>query len=493
MASKYLKNSEGIVRAITSDNLQLEKPLLNENYDIEVHNRNMDKIDGAIQNLRGTIDGLELTATNVTMTDGTTVEEKIQNNVSEIINLKQSVSDGKSLIASAITDKGLTTSNDATFNTMATNINKMIYLKPGSIQMVDTNGYESIAISKALDILKSYNSMGQDIIATGYSSATLEHPDIFYTIEGRTLRKLQIKNEELVLLAQLTTASGGTVTSDGRYFFITQKPTTNLETGQVTFSTRILDNSFSAKVSDITITFSSAKTGYEYFHWAPELSYCEGCDTIAFSFSYSGASIPDLIVGGCYKTTSKSILSTWSSSQQKGRVKTLLHNTASTFIIIHGDGISYKTYSGSTTPTLIYSKPINTNILVPVMGGYSEGTKITFGNLRSHTWTDYITITMGLSTPTVTEKQTYSRVLYDTDGRYIMTKGSCFYAGIFCANLTDYSTTAIYYYQDGKLLAGNDLLFFDNKNNIGLVLNRTSYTLNIIKSERPKIGIYRRR
>ena len=45
MASKYLKNSEGIVRAITSDNLQLEKPLLNENYDIEVHNRNMDKID----------------------------------------------------------------------------------------------------------------------------------------------------------------------------------------------------------------------------------------------------------------------------------------------------------------------------------------------------------------------------------------------------------------------------------------------------------------
>ena len=45
MASKYLKNSEGIVRAVTSDNLQLEKPLLNENYDIEVHNRNMDKID----------------------------------------------------------------------------------------------------------------------------------------------------------------------------------------------------------------------------------------------------------------------------------------------------------------------------------------------------------------------------------------------------------------------------------------------------------------
>ena len=36
-----------------TNNLQLEKPLLNENYDIEVHNRNMDKIDTAIQEVKG--------------------------------------------------------------------------------------------------------------------------------------------------------------------------------------------------------------------------------------------------------------------------------------------------------------------------------------------------------------------------------------------------------------------------------------------------------
>ena len=71
MASKYLKNSEGIVRAITSDNLQLEKPLLNENYDIEVHNRNMDKIDNAIQEVKGKVDGLELTAQRVSIADST--------------------------------------------------------------------------------------------------------------------------------------------------------------------------------------------------------------------------------------------------------------------------------------------------------------------------------------------------------------------------------------------------------------------------------------
>lgn len=59
MAKKYLKNEKGIVRAITSDNLGLEKPLANENYDIEVHNRNMDKIDIAIIEDKSNISSLQ--------------------------------------------------------------------------------------------------------------------------------------------------------------------------------------------------------------------------------------------------------------------------------------------------------------------------------------------------------------------------------------------------------------------------------------------------
>ena len=55
MAKKYIKNSKGVVSAITTDNLQLEKPLANENYDIGIHNRNMDKIDNAIQDALGEI------------------------------------------------------------------------------------------------------------------------------------------------------------------------------------------------------------------------------------------------------------------------------------------------------------------------------------------------------------------------------------------------------------------------------------------------------
>ena len=84
MAKKYLRNTSGIVRAVTSDNLQLEKPLLNENYDIEVHNRNMDKIDSAIQEVKGKIDGLELVASKVSMADGSNVEEAITNLQTEL-------------------------------------------------------------------------------------------------------------------------------------------------------------------------------------------------------------------------------------------------------------------------------------------------------------------------------------------------------------------------------------------------------------------------
>ena len=95
MAKKYLKNASGTVRAVTSDNLQLEKPLLNENYDIEVHNRNMDKIDNAIQEVKGKIDGLELVAERVSIADptnkfeATNVEDALLENKTSILSLQE--------------------------------------------------------------------------------------------------------------------------------------------------------------------------------------------------------------------------------------------------------------------------------------------------------------------------------------------------------------------------------------------------------------------
>ena len=107
MAKKYIKE-KGIVRAVTSDNLQLEKPLLNENYDIEVHNRNMDKIDSAIQEIKGKVDGLELTAQRVSIADSTNkfeatnVEDALLENKTSILSLQNELGTNKNTLQNNI-------------------------------------------------------------------------------------------------------------------------------------------------------------------------------------------------------------------------------------------------------------------------------------------------------------------------------------------------------------------------------------------------------
>lgn len=70
-------------------------------------------------------------ASDVIFDDGTTAEDKfggsgsIANINKEIEELKKSVSDGKKKVATAITDKGVSTAADATFDTMANNITIM--------------------------------------------------------------------------------------------------------------------------------------------------------------------------------------------------------------------------------------------------------------------------------------------------------------------------------------------------------------------------------
>ena len=52
-----------------TNNLKLEKPLQSENYNIDIFNSNADKIDAAIQEIKGKVDGLELTAERVSIVD----------------------------------------------------------------------------------------------------------------------------------------------------------------------------------------------------------------------------------------------------------------------------------------------------------------------------------------------------------------------------------------------------------------------------------------
>lgn len=108
MAKKYLKNNEGLVRAVTTDSLQLEKPLTNENYDIEVFNRNMDKIDKSIKEVKGQVDGLELTAQRVSIVDptnafeATNVEDALLENKTSILELQAELGANKSTLEANI-------------------------------------------------------------------------------------------------------------------------------------------------------------------------------------------------------------------------------------------------------------------------------------------------------------------------------------------------------------------------------------------------------
>lgn len=110
MASKYLKNENGIVKAITTNNLGLEKPLLNENYDIEVHNRNMDKIDNAIQEVKGQVSGLELKAEKVSIADeeglfeATNVEDALLENKTSILSLQSELGSNKTTLQNNINE-----------------------------------------------------------------------------------------------------------------------------------------------------------------------------------------------------------------------------------------------------------------------------------------------------------------------------------------------------------------------------------------------------
>lgn len=130
-----MSNEKSLKRAITTTNLQLEKPLITDYYDVNVFNRNMDKVDVAIQEVKGKVDGLELPAQRVSIADptnkfeATNVEDallenktSILKNAKEIENLKQSASNGKNIVATAI---GSPLQASDTFATMGTKIDTL--------------------------------------------------------------------------------------------------------------------------------------------------------------------------------------------------------------------------------------------------------------------------------------------------------------------------------------------------------------------------------
>ena len=91
-----------------TNNLNLEKPLQSENYNIDIFNSNADKIDTAIQEVKGKVDGLELTAERVSIADSTNkfeatnVEDALLENKTSILNLQKELGTNKSTLSSNI-------------------------------------------------------------------------------------------------------------------------------------------------------------------------------------------------------------------------------------------------------------------------------------------------------------------------------------------------------------------------------------------------------
>lgn len=103
-----MSNEKSLKRAITTTNLQLEKPLITDYYDVNVFNRNMDKVDVAIQEVKGKVDGLELTAERVSIADptnkfeATNVEEALLENKTSILNLQNELGANKTTLQNNI-------------------------------------------------------------------------------------------------------------------------------------------------------------------------------------------------------------------------------------------------------------------------------------------------------------------------------------------------------------------------------------------------------
>lgn len=103
-----MSNEKSLKRAITTTNLQLEKPLITDYYDVNVFNRNMDKVDEAYSEIMSSVSGLELTAERVSIADSTNkfeatnVEDALLENKTSILNLQKELGTNKSILETNI-------------------------------------------------------------------------------------------------------------------------------------------------------------------------------------------------------------------------------------------------------------------------------------------------------------------------------------------------------------------------------------------------------
>ena len=83
-------------------NYGLKKPDASDIVNIDDFNYNADAIDSAIKEVKTKVDSLNLTATNVKMADGSTVEATVSANKTSILNLQEELGSNKSTLQANI-------------------------------------------------------------------------------------------------------------------------------------------------------------------------------------------------------------------------------------------------------------------------------------------------------------------------------------------------------------------------------------------------------
>jgi len=159
-------------------NIGLKKPLGNENADITIVNENMDKLDQSLGAMA-------------------TVPTTAKNAAGAISELFTNVSDGKALVAAAITDKGIPTAADATFAVIA-----------DKIADIETGTDTSDATAVAGDILATktaYGAAGTKLTGTLALTGNAADGDVlatktYYNTDAKTKRTGTMVNRGAVTI-----------------------------------------------------------------------------------------------------------------------------------------------------------------------------------------------------------------------------------------------------------------------------------------------------
>lgn len=169
MANTYVNINTGIINENVPTKKTLEEKLLAQKHSAS------DIISGVLPVERGGTGNSSVDNTPTANSTRMCTSGGIYTAVNE---LKTSVSNGKSLIASAITDKGVSTASDATFQTMANNIRSINSLSTINLNSVDGKLFDyGVATIPVID-------RAANTIYTAGTSLSADRDYIIYNITG---------------------------------------------------------------------------------------------------------------------------------------------------------------------------------------------------------------------------------------------------------------------------------------------------------------------